>query len=295
MRNSYKLHLRLVCLNCMLLIAGCSDNNHSEKKVVQQQPAPVRHQDRFGRYDSIGNLGGKPVSIPSGVVFTWVRYIGDPGDFDSSIKAQLYNRPPVTYQLPIESFGFQYRLTDGAVKTSSEQTDADYMHDNNTLIPKMKPFPWGHVIVYNIVDLNKPRNYNLALEESLQATKKVYHFNYIEQSEPVYGLIYLKANNGIDPSTNKPWQEDTSGPDIFISKNKNGEIKTYIKCDFIGKVQYCYHLFYIDNNMHVTIYISYNRVYLKLWQQTEKNITAILNSWIVTNDGKLIKKQAGKI
>lgn len=47
--------------------------------------------------------------------------------------------------------------------------------------------------------------------------------------------------------------------------------------------------------MHVTIYISYNRVYLKLWQQTEKNITAILNSWIVTNDGKLIKKQAGKI
>ncbi|WP_216353272.1 hypothetical protein, partial [Snodgrassella alvi] len=69
----------------------------------------------------------------------------------------------------------------------------------------------------------------------------------------------------------------------------------YIECDFIGKVQYCSHLFYIDNNMHVTISISYNRVYLKLWQQTEKNITAILNSWIVTNDGKLIKKQAGKI
>ena len=40
--------------------------------------------------------------------------------------------------------------------------------------------------------------------------------------------------------------------------------------------------------------MNYNRTYLKLWQQTERNIASILDSWVVTNEGKLIKKQAGK-
>ncbi|KDN12598.1 hypothetical protein SALWKB12_1122 [Snodgrassella communis] len=43
------------------------------------------------------------------------------------------------------------------------------------------------------------------------------------------------------------------------------------------------------------ISITYNRQYLKLWQQTEKNIAGILDSWVVTDKGALIKKQAGKV
>ena len=294
MRNSFKLHLRLVCLNCMLLIAGCSDNNHSEKNVVQQQPAPIRHQDRFGRYDSIGNLGGKPVSIPSGVVFTWVRYIGDPGDFDTSKQAQKYQRPPITYQLPISSFAFQYRLTDGAVMSYREQTEEDYLRDNRTLIPQGKPFPWGYTIVYNIVDPHQPLNFNKAFTDTQQAKKEVWHFDYFEQPQKIYGLTYFKANNGIDPSTNQPWQDNIAGPDILMSKNPQGDIKTYIQCDFTGEIQSCTHEFYIDS-MPVVVDISYDRIYLEKWQQTEKNIAGILDSWVVTDKGALIKKQAGKM
>jgi hypothetical protein len=293
MKSLFKLYFKLICLSCLLLLAGCDDGKQAGEKAAQQ-PVLARHQDRFGRYDSIGNLGGKPVSIPGGVVFTWVRYIGDPGDFDSSKQAQKYQRPPITYQLPIDSFGFQYRLTDGAVMSYREQTEEDYLRDNRTLIPQGKPFPWGHIIVYNIVDPHQPLNFNKALAGDLQATKTVNKFDYFEQPQKIFGLTYLQANNGIDPSTNQPWQDNISGPDILISKNAQGEIKTYIQCDFIGDVQQCKHQFYLDN-LPILIRITYNRQYLKLWQQTQKNIAGILDSWVVTDKGALIKKQAGKV
>ncbi|PIT19844.1 hypothetical protein BGI36_10230 [Snodgrassella communis] len=293
MKSIFKPCFKLICLSCLLLLAGCDDGKQAGEKAAQQ-PVLARHQDRFGRYDSIGNLGGKPVSIPGGVVFTWVRYIGDPGDFDSSKQAQKYQRPPITYQLPIEDIDFQYRLTDGAVKTRREQTEEDYLRDNETLIPVGKPFPWGYTIVYNIVDPHQPLNFNKALAGDLQATKTVNKFDYFEQPQKIFGLTYLQANNGIDPSTNQPWQDNISGPDILISKNAQGEIKTYIRCDFIGEVQQCEHQFYLDN-LPILISITYNRHYLKLWQQTEKNIAGILDSWVVTDKGALIKKQVGKM
>ena len=296
MKSIFKLYFKLICLSCLLLLAGCDDVKQTgDKAAPQQQPTPiVRHQDRFGRYDSIGNLGGKPVSIPGGVVFTWVHYIGDPGDFDTSKQAQKYQRPPITYQLPIEGFDFQYRLTDGAVKTRREQTDEDYLRDNRTLIPEGKPFPWGYTIVYNIVDPHQPLNFNKALADELQATKKVWHFDYFEQPQKIYGLTYFKANNGIDPRTNQPWQDDIAGPDILIFKNPQGDIKTYIQCQYKREVQLCTHEFYIGG-MPVVVDISYNRIYLEKWQQTEKNIADILDSWVVTDKGALIKKQAGKM
>ena len=293
MKSIFKLYFKLICLSCLLLLAGCDDDKQAGEKAAQQ-PVLARHQDRFGRYDSIGNLGGKPVSIPGGVVFTWVRYIGDPGDFDSSKQAQKYQRPPITYQLPIEDIDFQYRLTDGAVKTRREQTEEDYLRDNRTLIPQGKPFPWGYTIVYNIVDPHQPLNFNKAFINTRQSKKEVWHFDYFEQPQKVYGLTYFKANNGIDPSTNQPWQDNIAGPDILMSKNAQGEIKTYILCDFIGEIQSCTHEFYIDS-MPVVVHISYDRIYLEKWQQTEKNIADILDSWVVTDKGALIKKQAGKV
>lgn len=296
MKSIFKLYFKLICLSCLLLLVGCDDVKQTgDKATPQQQPTPiVRHQDRFGRYDSIGNLGGKPVSIPGGVVFTWVHYIGDPGDFDTSKQAQKYQRPPITYQLPISSFAFQYRLTDGAVMSYREQTEEDYLRDNRTLIPQGKPFPWGYTIVYNIVDPHQPLNFNKAFTDTQQSKKEVWHFEYIEQPQKVYGLTFFKANNGIDPSTNQPWQDNIAGPDILMSKNPQGDIKTYIQCDFTGEIQSCTHQFYIDS-MPVVVDISYDRIYLEKWQQTEKNIAGILDSWVVTDKGALIKKQAGKM
>ena len=290
MRNLLISYAKAVCLTGLLLLSGCSDK---DKDKAKQQPVPFINQDRFGRYDSIGNLGGKPVSIPEGVVSTWVRYVGDPGDFDASRKARKYKRPPITYQLPIESFGFVYRLTDGAVLSSKEQTDIDYMHDNKTLIPIGQPFPWGYTIVYNLVNPKRSRTYNQWFNNILESKKESWDFEYAKQKNKVFGLTYYQANNGIDPSTNQPWTDNIAGRDLYIYRDANNNIKTLILCDVVGQVQLCVHDF-IVNNLPIEVSVTYNRVYLKLWQQTEKNIAAILDSWVVTNDGKLIKKQAGK-
>ena len=291
MRNLLISYAKAVCLTGLLLLSGCSDK---DKDKAKQQPVPFINQDRFGRYDSIGNLGGKPVSIPGGVVSTWVRYVGDPGDFDASRKARKYKRPPITYQLPIESFGFVYRLTDGAVLSRKEQTDIDYMHDNKTLIRIGQPFPWGYTIVYNIYSPKQPKTFNQWFNNILESKKESWNFEYAKQKNKVFGLTYYQANNGIDPSTNQPWTDNIAGRDLYIYRDANNNIKTLILCDIVGQVKSCHHDF-IVSHFPINVSMSYDRTYLKLWQQTEKNIAAILDSWVVTNDGKLIKEQAGKV
>ncbi|WP_144366037.1 hypothetical protein, partial [Snodgrassella communis] len=63
MKSLFKPCFKLICLSCLLLLAGCEGDKQAGEKAAQQPVPVVPHQDRFGRYDSIGNLGGKPVSI----------------------------------------------------------------------------------------------------------------------------------------------------------------------------------------------------------------------------------------
>ncbi|NUF10168.1 hypothetical protein, partial [Snodgrassella sp. ESL0324] len=102
-----------------------------------------------------------------------------------------------------------------------------------------------------------------------------------------------RANNGIDPETGEPWKSDTLTKDRMIKKDQAGNIKTYIKCEFIQHKNFCNHMFYNDN-WHIQVWISYNRSYLPQWQEMEGNIINILNSWRVSREGKLLGKQIGK-
>ncbi len=289
MRNLLITYTKTVCLSGLLLLTGCSDNN--KDNAAKHQTIPFVNQDRFGRFDSIGNLGGKPVSIPSGVLYTEVSYIGATENFDTS---SINKQPPITYQMPIKELDFDYRLTDGAVKSKNEQTDSDYKQDIKILIPKAKHFPWGYTNVYNLFSPNQPRTFNQWFNNILKSTKETWNFEYFKQANKIFGLTYYQANNGINPKTNQPWEDNIIGNDLYIYQDSNNDIKTLILCDTVGQIKYCKHDFFIKN-FPVKVSISYDRTYLKLWRQTEKNIAAILDSWVVTNDGKLIKKQAGKV
>ncbi|MCX8749085.1 hypothetical protein J3U75_06770 [Snodgrassella sp. B3088] len=174
-----------------------------------------------------------------------------------------------------------------------EQTEIDYLHDNKTLIPKGQPFPWGYTIVYNLYSPKQIKTFNRWFNDILESSKESWDFEYSKQPNKVFGLTYYQANNGIDPSTNQPWTDNIAGRDLYIYRDSNNNIKTLILCDIVGQVQSCQHDFIISN-FPINVSMSYDRTYLKLWRQTEKNIAAILDSWVVTNEGKLIKKQAGK-
>jgi hypothetical protein len=279
--------LILVLLWQVLLLAGC-DYFVSE----QQAQVPFYNRDSRGRADTIGKLGTHSISIPAGVIDGWARYIGDPGDFaDPKIKAK-YQRPPESYDLPIESFGFLYRITDGDIYTSYRQTEEDYRRDNETLIPYGKPFPWASVSVYGQYDA-APLNFNFTVQDDFRVSKEVTNIDYIQQPQPLYGLTVYKANNGIDPETGEPWKSDTLARDKMIKKDQAGNIKTYIKCEFTQYKNFCRHMFYNDD-WHIQIWISYNRVYLPQWQEMESNIINILDSWRVSPEGRLLGKQIGK-
>ena len=296
MKYGYKkIVLIVVLLWQVLLLAGCDHNlsKEPEKKVVEQVPQPFRNQDSRGRYDTIGKLGTQSISIPAGVIDGWARYMGDPGDFaDPKIKAR-YQRPPKTYDLPIESFGFLYRITDGDVYTSFRKTEEDYRRDNETLIPYGKPFPWADVIIYGKYDDAAPLNFNFTVQDDFRVSKEISNIDYIQQEQPLYGLTVYRANNGIDPETGEPWKSDTLTKDRMIKKDQAGNIKTYIDCQFTQHINICNHMFYNDY-WHIKVLIGYNRVYLPQWQEMEGDIINILNSWRVNREGKLLGKQIGK-
>ena len=295
MKSGYKKILLIVVLLWqVLLLAGCDHDlsKEPEKKVVEQVPQPFRNQDSRGRYDTIGKLGTQSISIPAGVIDGWARYMGDPGDFaDPKIKAR-YQRPPKTYDLPIESFGFLYRITDGDVYTSFRQTQQDYRHDNETLIPNYLPFPWADVSAYGVYGA-APLNFNFTVQDDFRVSKEVTNIDYIQQPQPLYGLTVYRANNGIDPDTGEPWKSDNLTEDRMIKKDQAGNIKTYIKCQFTQHINSCRHMFYNDN-WHIQVRIGYSRTYLPQWQEMEDRIMQILESWRVTREGKLLGKQIGK-
>ena len=224
MKSGYKKIVFIVVLLWqVLLLAGC-DYDVSEQP-AQQAPVPFYNRDSRGRADTIGKLGTYSISIPAGVIDGWARYMGDPGDFaDPKIKAR-YQRPPESYDLPIESFGFQYRITDGDVYTSFRQTQQDYRRDNETLIPYGKPFPWASVSVYGQYDATVPLNFNFTVQNEFKLAKEITHFDYIQQEQPLYGLTVYRANNGIDPKTGKPWKWDDNAKDILLKKIRPAILK----------------------------------------------------------------------
>ena len=294
MKSGRKRILIFMLLWQVLLLAGCDYyvNEQPEKQPEQQVQEPFRNQDSRGRYDTIGKLGTHSISIPAGVIDGWARYVGDPGDFaDPKIKAK-YQRPPKTYDLAIESFGFQYRITDGDVYTSFRQTEEDYRRDNETLIPYGKPFPWASVSAYGVYGA-APLNFNAYVQEGFKISKEVTDIDYIQQEQPLYGLTVYKANNGIDPETGEPWKSDVNAKDILLKKDQAGNIKTYIDCQFTQHINFCSHMFYNDD-WHIQVRMIYNRTYLSQWQEMEGRIMQILDSWRVTREGKLLGKQIGK-
>ncbi|PIT54187.1 hypothetical protein [Snodgrassella communis] len=294
MKSGWKRILIFMLLWQVLLLAGCDYyvNEQPEKQPAQQVQEPFRNQDSRGRYDTIGKLGTHSISIPAGVIDGWARYVGDPGDFaDPKIKAK-YQRPPKTYDLPIESFGFLYRITDGDVYTSFRQTEEDYRRDNEILIPNYLPFPWADVSAYGVYGA-APLNFNFTVQDDFRVSKEVTNIDYIQQEQPLYGLTVYKANNGIDPDTGEPWKSDVNAEDILLKKDQAGNIKTYIDCQFTHHINSCSHMFYNDD-WHIQVRMSYSRTYLPQWQEMEGRIMQILDSWRVSPEGKLLGKQIGK-
>lgn len=214
----------------------------------------------------IGDLGGVPVEMPSNSV-RLVEYNGDP-DWGESFEDAV---PKRNYESKISSFGFDVRYTDGALYDGVVVNISDEYEAQKNLSYS----PWVSVGVnsgnryYGSGGIDRIGQGTINARPDRHPTSI-----YTKIPDTLYGLeVY--ASPGIDPKTNTPWREDRYAEDIFIKRDDNETIATYIKCSN-REVERppCTHYFDLEPDMKLDVYVSYSRYVLKDWQQIEQVVRA---------------------
>lgn len=268
----------LLLITSLFLLSACDQFNASNPSDSASAVKDTHAVHKNGQFTRIGIIGGKTMGIPDNVyIVGWVHYnINEASNSDFTNPTE----PPekADSHPPINGFGFDMRITDGAVRTMDETANSLYPDDNAKFIPKGESYPWAHINVTAIkASSADQQNKNSLLSASLKSTG---NYHYQLQQQPLNGLRYYRANNGIDPDTGKPWGK-FFGRDILVNRNAQDDAMTVIKCDVGGSIKDCYQNFNIPE-LGISIRLRYNRHYLPQWQKMENNVRTILNSWVMS-------------
>ena len=211
----------------------------------------------------IGDLGGVPVDLPKNLVH-FVAYNGDP-TFGNKRERP---KPTRSYDSKINSFGFDVRYTDNTILDESDKgLKSAYRRDNKR---NLGDNPWVSVSVSsgdNYHGTGAPHRIGYG---TINASDVHPVFQYQPLNDDQFGLeVYTQT--GIDPKTNKPWREDSSAKDVFIQRDKTGQIITHIEC-FNRDVPRppCTHFFDLGPQRNLSIRAHYSRYNLADWQQIEQ-------------------------
>lgn len=210
----------------------------------------------------IGDLGSVPVDLPKNLVHL-VEYDGDP----AWGKKREGAKPTRSYDSKINSFGFDVRYTDNTILDKSNKS-LKRAYDEEKNLPNS---PWVSVNVtsgdryYGAGGIH--RIGDGALHPS-SAAGPVHEYEQLDNEQ--YGLeVY--APPGIDPKTDRPYREDRYAKDVFIQRDKTGQIITYIKCSNRDVPSPpCSHYFDLEPKMALDLNVQYSLYDLEDWQQIEK-------------------------
>lgn len=209
----------------------------------------------------IGDLGGVPVDLPKNFVHL-VEYDGDP----AWGKKREGPKPTRSYDSKINSFGFDVRYTDNTILDKSNKS-LKRAYDEEKNLPND---PWVSVNVssgdryYGSGGIHRMGHGTISASE----VKPVYRYAKLDNDQ--YGLeVY--AQPGIDPKTNTPWREDRDAEDVFIQRDKTGQIITYIKCSNRDVPRPpCGHKFDLESQMALDLNVQYSRHNIADWQHIEQ-------------------------
>lgn len=210
----------------------------------------------------IGNLGGVPVELPTEVVHL-VEYNGDP----SWGEARQGEIPQRTYQSKLNSFGFDVRYTDGVLYDGFVGKYADEYEAQKNLSDS----PWVSVGINSGDRYYGSGGIDRIGQGTINAEPNRYPTSiYAKLPDTQFGLeVY--ASPGINPKTNTPWREDEYAEDVFIKRDENGKIITYIQCSNKDVPHPpCTHYFDLEPDMKLDVYVSYSRYVLQDWQRIEE-------------------------
>lgn len=241
---------------------------------ASQQPDDAP-KDKYGQPYIIGNLGGVPVNLPSSVV-QFVEYDDSPGWDPEKLRA--YNPPTRSYQSILESFGLSFRnhdrlLYDDKNDAVRKQFDMDRKKDNDD---------WIRISVKagKRYGGNKHWLDNL-LQDNLRPDSNWPSPYKREEGENYFGLeVYV--NYGIEPKTGRPWREHWRAEDVFIARDQEGNVQTYIQCSNRNVPSPpCTHDFYFPSSMKIRVYLTYNRNVLSKWREIQDNAIYIIQNFSI--------------
>lgn len=212
--------------------------------------------------DTIGTLGGRKVRM-SAYQIQDVSFVGAPPAF--SPEMATYKRPPRSYDNQLTGFGFYMNYKKGVPRDL--RNDGKFYDEI-----KVSGTPWVLVGVdSNNEYMNTPEFMNKILERDLEVKPKLPDYNFIKTSEVEYGLQkYIVPGN--NPKTGKPWWlENSDSGDLFVAFDKNGNVRSYIKCSNKLDVPNppCSHDFRIMDGINITLKMGYSRHLLQDWEKIE--------------------------
>ena len=241
----------------------------------------------------IGDLGGMKVRIPS-YFANYVEYEGDP----TWGEKRQGSVPVRDFNSKLKSFGFDVRFPDMAGRSSIElwkdqrsRVDAKWEH---YYYPEKSPTHWIDVGVASAKSYpvngfldrltNGTLSFNAKAKEGYYPAMAYKQYEKLHKHE--YGLT-VYAPPGIDPRTNKPFRDDDRAKDVYVFRDANGNVFTYIECQ--NRLQYshtrsCQQFISLEKHMKTEVRITYNRAVLPHWREIQAKVSELILSFEVPTD-----------
>ena len=188
-----------------------------------------------------------------------VEYDGDPGWGE----AASVPRGPRTFESRLRSFGFLVHFPDMNGPTSEHRKASrgtDYRHD------------WMRVTVSTGERHPQEGFLDRLTKATVERRNEIMKSdNYRPASSPVFGLTRYVAFE-IDPKTGKSYSEGIGGHEIFIFRDDQGRVQSFIRCDKSPYLSLCHQTFELSPDAHADVSVQYAAWLLHDWQAIQDSV-----------------------
>lgn len=229
---------------------------------------------QYSKKDVVGILGGQPVRLPRYAVHL-VEYDGEPSWSPSKNAARRSETSG------IKSFGFDARYPDMKMIDS-------YATEKEQKSQSIYTSMWLSVGVTSgeiyLKDGFLDREFACLVRSTAPPRcNTVWWGNDYERLPKSEHGLTVYALKGLEPKSGQPAREQKNTKDVFVAKDKQGRVRTYISCSNVGhEAAPCGHNFSMEyEGMHAFVYLKYRRGLLPHWQDIQTKVTQAMLGFVV--------------
>lgn len=216
------------------------------------------------------NLGGMNVFIPSQFA-KYTEYDAEPAveNLVPPGKSRTTRKPP------INSFGFDFKYPDMTGICSKQDIQ-------EKIETSLRSTPWMFGGLNSGSIFSGPNFLESIFHQSVIRTPLLKSFTYTKMPDKVYGLDHY-ANLEIDPTSKKRMREDHDIEDLYFHRDKDGKIKTCIRCSAATRnfTQTCLQEFSLLPHSRSEVSVRYAFAHLKNWKDIQAKTTELILSFKV--------------